>query len=275
MPKLILVKPIPAQAINEAAAFGPFDLKTFIQSEDEDFIQFNAELKSGASLPKGLILTSDGLLTGIPAKDTQGLYEVVVTAESGEDQLKTAFQLTIQPGFANKETEYLDKLKAQVWEALEQNLPLPELSGLLSLPISKLDIYYLLERWGTLTIWDAFNLDPAGEKILLNVEGASPHYNIYDRGSSLIMAPKDLFSFERTTLDGIQTAKALAREIYKRGWTIEMAGLDKWTHTAWLEFQILGDKHGKHLEIINYQPSPEELHAYTVQSWNTPLNAPE
>ncbi|MBX3708992.1 MAG: hypothetical protein KIT56_04565 [Gammaproteobacteria bacterium] len=266
MAEPVLLKPIPSQMVNELASYGPFDIKDFIQSPEGDDLQFHAELKDGQALPKGMILTGDGVLTGIPAKDTQGIYEIVVHAKNDAGAIQTTFVMTIKPSLANNEADYVDKLKSQVWEALQQQLPLPNLGSLLELPITQLDIYYLLERWGTLTIWDAFNLDPPSEKKLLTLKGVSEHYHVYDRGSSLIMCPKDLFSHERSIQDGIQTVRALAREVYDRDWTIEMAGLDKWTHAAWVELQYLGDQHGKRIEIINYTPTAEEMKAYTARA---------
>lgn len=276
MAEPVLIQPIPDQIVNEMAGFGPVDLKQNIKpAEGTGPLQFSAALKDGQALPPGLILTSDGLLTGIPSKNTQGVYEIVVTTENESGKLDSIFNMTIKSNLANNESAYVDKLKTKVWEAMEKQLPLPELGELLALPITQLDVYFILERWGTLTIWDAFNLDPPHEKHLLTLEGVSPHYNVFDRGSSLIMCPKDLFSHERTIRDGVQTAQALAREIYKRDWTIEMAGLDKWTRSAWVEFQRLGDLHGKKLEIINYQPSPEEIRVYTEQVSHAAGNAPE
>lgn len=260
----VLITEIPAQIVNELASFGPFDLKNYIQSPDGGVVQFQAELKTGQSLPKGMILTRDGLLTGIPAKETQGVHEIVVTAETDTGAIKATFMFTIKPGLANNEAEYIEKLKSQVWEALQQNLPIPELSDLMHLPVTQMDIYYILERWGTLTIWDAFNLEPPSEKHLLNLAGTSKHYNVYDRGSSLIMCPKDLYSNERTQADAIQTAKAMAHEIYKRGWTIEMAGLGKWTRAVWVELQVMAEKQGKHIEIINYTPTEQELKLFNT-----------
>jgi hypothetical protein len=266
MAQPVLNNPIPSQIVNERASYGPFDLKQFIQTPDGGALVFRAELKDGKALPKGMILTSDGILTGIPAKDTQGVYEIVVTAESDTAELKTTFMFTVKPSLANNEAAYVEKLKAQVWDALQKNLPIPVLDELINLPISKLDIYYILERWGTLTIWDAFNLDPPTTLNLLNLPGASPHYYVFDRGSSIVMTPKDLFSHERTTADGMQTARAVAGEVYKRGWTIEMAGLGKWTRNVWMELQLLGDKHGKHIEIIGYTPSKGELKLYNSKT---------
>lgn len=270
----ILDTPIPPQVVNEMAAYAAYDLKKHIHAQDDSTISFTAEIKGGAALPKGMILTSDGILTGIPAKETQGIYEIVVTAASDTGSINTTFVLTIKPALAQTEAGYIEKLKAQVWEALEKNLPVPELRGLMELPVSQMDIYYLLERWGTLTIWNAFNLDPPSEKKLLNLPGASEHYYVYDRGSSLIMCPKDLYSHERTAADGMMTAKAMAREVYKRDWTIEMAGLSKWTRNVWVELQILGDEHGKYLDIVNYTPSKEDENIYTVQA-AAPRNVPD
>lgn len=267
MAQPVLVEPIPPQIVNELASYPPFDLKKYIQEPSGGALTFKAQIKGGAALPTGMILTSDGILTGIPAKDTQGIHEIEVTIDSDTASLNTTFVLTIKPSLATTDEEkYLEKLKLQVWEAMEKNLPIPELRDLLELPVTEMDIYYLLERWGTLTIWNAFDLDPPSQRKLLNLEGASKHYNVYDRGSSIIMCPKDLFSYERTLLDGMQTAKAMAREVYNRSWTIEMAGLAKWTRNVWVELQILGDKHGKHIDIINYTPSEKDEKVYSAEA---------
>jgi hypothetical protein len=267
MDKPVLIQPVPAQIVNEGAAYGPFDLKIYIQSAvGSPQAHFHAELSNGNALPKGMICTSDGILTGIPAKDTQGNYEIIVTAENEAGAIQAKFVFTIKPSLMTTGSEYVDKLKSQVWEALEQNLPIPDLGEIYERAVTPLEIYHLLERWGILTAWDAFNLDPPGEKHLLTLEGASPHYNVYDRGSCLVACPKDLFSHERTIEDGLQTARAMAREVYKRDWTIELAGLDKMSRAAWVEIQHLGDLHGKQLDVINYNPTPDDVKVYSVQA---------
>ena len=262
----VLIKEIPAQVVNEQAAFGPFDLKEYIQAEDGSRLKFSAGLASGAALPKGLICTEDGLVTGIPGKETHGTHDIVVTARNDAGPLEAHFELMIKPSLSATQMDYIDELKAEVWQALQQNLPVPDLSELHDRPVTMLDIYYLLERWGILTIWDAFNLEPASEKQLLTLEGVSEHYNVYDRGSSLVAAPKDLFSHERTLEDGLKTARAMAREVYHRGWTIELAGFEKLTRAAWIELQQLGDRYGKQLEVINYHPTPEDLKLYQTRA---------
>ena len=263
----VLMKPIPSQVVNERAAYGPFDLKEYIQvAEGGGAARFTGELQTGEALPKGMICTEDGLFTGIPGKDTRGNYEVRVTAENSEGSIQTTFSLTIKPSLLSSSSEYIDELKSQVWDALGKGLPIPDLAELYDRPITPLEIYYLLERWGTLTIWDAFNLEPAGEKHELVLPDASKHYHVYDRGSCLVACPKDLYSYERTLEDGLQTGRAMAREVYKRNWTIQMAGFDKLVRAVWIEVQLLGDKHGKRLEVINFSPSYNEVKLYSDQA---------
>lgn len=262
-----LIKPIPAQAVNELAAYGPFNLSDYIKAPDNDpTLRFQAELKNGAALPNGLICTSDGFITGIPSKGTEGNYEILIHAQTESGTLTAEFVMMVKAGFAENAESSMDKIKAQIWEALEKKLPVPDLEAIYSREITAVDIYYLIERWGIITIWDAYNLDPPSDKILLTLDGVSPHYDIYDRGSSIIGCPKDLFSFERTLADGLQTARVMAREVYKRNWSIEMAGLDKLMRAAWVELQRLGDQYGKRLEIINYNPSPHDVMLYSQVS---------
>lgn len=269
----VLVKAIPSQIVNERAAYGPFDLKEFIQvTEGSDPAKFHAVLSTGAALPVGLICTEDGLLTGIPGKDTQGSYEFIITAQNAAGALDARISFTIKPSLATSGDSYLDDIKAQVWEALGQNLPIPSFDEINDRPVVPGDVYYLLERWGTLTMWNVMNLDPASNKTLLHLEGASPHYEVYDCVSCLIMAPKDLFSHERTLEDALQTARAMAREIYKRDWTVQMAGFDKFVSAAWVEIQLLGRQYGKQIEVINFSPSSTDAKLYTDKVFSKGLD---
>jgi hypothetical protein len=269
MPKSpILVKPVPPQIVNEGAAYGPFDLKKFIRSPDAESgeVTFFAELADGSALPKGLICTNNGIISGIPAPGTQRDYQIVIVAENDSGvPFTTQFPFTIKQRIMMGAGP-LDQVKSKVWEALSQNLPLPEFEDFLNRPVTLIEIYYLLERFATLTVWDVFNLDPPGEKHLLNLEGASPHYNVYDRGSCIVAAPKDLFSHARTLEDALQTARAVAREVYKRNWTIELAGFDKMNRASWVELQLLAKQYGKSIEILRYTPSQEDLTIYAERA---------
>ncbi len=260
-----LKKTIPPQIVNEGATFGPLKLNDFIGSDSKLFIR--AELLDGQPLPKGLICTSDGIINGIPASDTAGSYRIVITARDEEaEEFTTEFELTIKPRIEMSEhNQIYSKLKSEVWEALGKNLPLPEMNEILNRPITIVEIYHLLERFATLTIWDVYNLDYPGEKRALNLEGASKYYHVYDRGCCIVGAPKELFSHERTLEDAMQTARAIAREVYKRGWVIEFAGFDKMVRSAWVELQLLGDKHGKPMEILHYNPSQKDLGIFDAE----------
>jgi hypothetical protein len=180
--------------------------------------------------------------------------------------LNTTFPLTIKSRAEFEDPFFLTNLKSEVWDLLGKNLPIPNLSDAFNRPITPVEIYYLLQRFATLTIWDIYNLEPPGEKTLLTLAGCSPHYDIYDRGSCLVGAPKSLFSHERTLEDALQTARVVAQEVYKRGWTIEFAGFNKMVRAAWIELQHLSVKHGKTLEILHYTPSPEDIKVYTFQA---------
>jgi hypothetical protein len=265
----ILKTEIPAQVVNEGASF-TLRLNDFIQSPDEASgkVQFFAELADGQSLPQGLICTTDGLVTGIPADATRGVHRVVVMAENDSGIPFTAsFDLTIKERIKIEDiSQHFTDLKAKVWEALGEGLPLPDLGELMDRPLTHDDIYYLLKRYATLKIWDVYNLDPPSEPKLISIEGVSKHYQVFDRGCYIIGVPKDLFTYERTIEDGLLTAKAMANEVYKRGWTVEFTGFGKMARACWVELQLLGDKHEKPIEIIHYNPTPKDMRLYEAES---------
>ncbi len=265
----VLTTEIPAQIVNEGASY-TLQLKNFIESPDEASgkVRFFAELVDGQSLPEGLICTPEGLVSGIPADETRGVYHIVVMAENDSGIPFTAsFDLTIKERIKiEDENQHYTELKAKVWEALGEGLPLPDLTELLNRPLTHDDIYYLLKRFATLKIWDVYNLDSPSEPKLLNLEGVSKHYYVYDRGCYIIGVPKDLFTYERTIEDALMTAKAMAGEVYKRGWTVEFTGFGKMARACWVELQILGDKHDKAIEIIHYTPTSKDISLYEAES---------
>lgn len=256
-----LINPIPPQIINELGSFHPFELQVFFESDTP--MRFSAQQTNGQALPKGMICTSQGMLTGIPAKGTIGKYELEITAENEAGKTSAPFTLQIRESLANTENNApFNDVKAQIWEAVDKNLPIPDISELLNRDITALEIYYLLERWSMLKIWDAFNLDSPGDLVPLELEDASPHYVIYDRGSCLVAAPKDLFSHERTSEDAFNTARALAREAFKRGWTMDLVGIDKLTRVVWAEVQLLNQIYGRHIEIVNYTVTDQDIKVF-------------
>lgn len=268
MPSMTVVKKVPDQVMNQGAVLKSLDLKEFIQIKDSAILpHFQAGLADGRPLPAGLICTTEGIITGIAGKDTQGNYEVVVNIEDIEgEKIQLTFHLMIKPAPVMQPQGLLQSLKGDVWEALGKGLPLPEVIDLkefLNRPVSPLDIYYLLERFACLTIWDAYNLDAPGKLQRLSLKGTSPHYHIYDRGSCLVAAPKDLFSHARTPYDFLITARAVAVEVYNRGWgTIELSGFDKMVRAAWVKLQIMGTQQGRMIEILHYKPQAEDVIIY-------------
>jgi hypothetical protein len=153
-----------------------------------------------------------------------------------------------------------DRLKSKSWQAIQGLLDTkPDLKALYEEMPSPLFTYYLLERWGGLKVYDAFNLEPGSAKVQLELKGASEHYGIYDCGSFLVMAPKNLFSHQRTLKDGIETTQTLSREVYERGWTIELVGFEKFRRASWVEFQLLAEQYGRTIEIVNYSPTIHDM----------------
>lgn len=268
-----LIESIPSQIVNEGASFGPLNLNKYIRSSNIETIplRFQAELSTGEALPIGLICTSSGTLAGIPPKGTQGEYEIIISANNdSEEPFSTSIQLTIKPRIIIESADVFGELKQRVWEAVGQDLPIPDMGDFIDRPVTSAEIAYLLERFATFLIWDVYNLGNPGEKRLLTLPGCSKHFNIYDQGSCLIGVPKDLFSHQRTLEDALLTARAMAGEIYERGWVMEFSGFDKMARAAWIELQLLGDRFGKKLEVLHYTPSIDDVKIYTAKSTVSP-----
>lgn len=127
------------------------------------------------------------------------------------------------------------------------------------------DFYYLLERFASFAVWNVHNLNRPGELKPLNLENASKYFNVYDRGSCIVADPKNLFDHRRTLEDALKTARAVAGEVYKREWTVELAGFDKMVRAAWIEIQHLINIHGKPLEVLHFSPSIRDVKIYQSQ----------
>lgn len=263
MPALTLAKAIPDQVINEGAVYKPLDFKQFMTIEDARAqVRFTAELQDGRPLPPGLICTSEGVLSGIPAKGSVGSYVVMVKVDDIEGATLTAlFNLLIKPVNVTQPHDLLRDMKAQVWAAVGKDQPvpvMPDLGNIYNWPVTAYDLYYLLERFAYLTIWDSNNAAPAGKPKLLNLPGVSAHFNVFDRGSCIVGAPKDLYTYARTPHDALVTARAMADEVHKRGWTIEFSGFDKMARIAWVRLQVLGKQHGKYTQVLHFMASLDD-----------------
>ena len=277
----VLVKPLPSFVFKVGKTSGPFNLNEFIQNppSETDQVKFFMQDESGEDLPHNIICTIDGLFGGIPAKDTIGKHNFFLIAENDFDQLVIPFEVQIVELPPEEDPDALEDHKAKVWEAMQsEGVAIPAMKGAvegaIERPVTPIEIYYLLQRFGSMTIWDVYNLESPGEKVLLSLPDTNKFYNIYDRGSCIVGAPKSLFSLERTLGDAIDTAKVMAREVYKRGWTIEFGGFNKMVRAAWIELQVLQDLNGKKMEIMHYTPSQRDLNIYTAQAEATKRATP-
>jgi hypothetical protein len=263
----VLVKPLPLLDMHADTPFA-INLSDYISSPDGGIVKFYCEdAVTTGTLPDGLICTEDGLLGGIPKTETVGNYSYVIIAENdSKDSLVVPLELKVTPKNAADDPDFLANIKPQVWDALGKDLPTPSLQDILTRPITATEIYYLLQRFASLTIWDVSNLNTPAEKTLIALPEANKYYNIFDMGSCLVGAPKDLFTHERTLADALQTAQVMAREAHKRFHTIEFSGFNKMISAAYVEMQVLTNTTGKQLNILHYTPKPLELDMVAVKT---------
>ncbi len=191
-------------------------------------------------------------------------------AEGGEENLDQE-EVGAESTELAESYQYFTDLKHQVWAAIGDGDTMPpDFGNLLDRPFTLLELHYLMERFATFTIWDVYNLEPSLEKTLIAIEGQSPHYSVYDKGSHLVCAPTDLFSHERTSADAMQTARAMAAEVFRRGWTVELSGFDKMMRIAWVELQVLGHKHNKPVEVLHYDPTDADRKLCDLREGKSP-----
>lgn len=139
------------------------------------------------------------------------------------------------------------------------SLVLPTLKDVMNRPVSATEVYYLLERFATFFIWDFYNFEQPAKVGLLESPTISPHFNVWDMGSCIVGAPKDLYSHARTLRDALVTAEAMAEIVYMRDWTVEFSGFDKMSHAAWGKLQDLGDLNDKHIEVMHFSPTVKDV----------------
>ena len=251
----------------------------------------------GGLLPFDLDYTITGTIYGKcrPPALERSPYRVMVTVSNGTgESLTTDFELEVLPALRpedewspdttiadefeqsiqmdeEEERALLEALqedsekqdpfteeKRAIWEAIIQGQSIPELKELMDRPISHQEIYYLLSRISYFVIWDANNSAPAGELRALALKGASEMFHVYDRGSCIVATPKQLFDHNRTLRQGVDTAQAMAKEVFQRGWRVEFGGFDKMVRAAWVEFELLSQKFGKPVSYSYFQPSPQD-----------------
>lgn len=266
MADLTIKAPIKPIKVNEDTSFMPVDLRLYVDTIEEDTLEFSAKLADGGVLPEGVILSKEGVLSGKPARGTAQSkpYTIQVAVQGREASLSLNVQLYI---YTIKTPDEIATLHAEAWASLMETGTVPEsLEEIINRPISRSDIYYLLQRFATFTVWNADDLRLASEGKLVNVAGVSNEFNVYDFEVCLVATPKDLYSHERTLSDALQTARAMVREAHHRLWHVEFGGFDRMANVAWYEVKNLNAKAKHQMEIRNYQPTEIKQALNVVQA---------
>lgn len=152
----------------------------------------------------------------------------------------------------------MDRDKKKVWQAIFDEKSVPDIQSIFDRDITYDEIYHLMGRFAYFVIWNADNPNGAGDMQRLLLEGASEHFNVYDRGACISAAPKQLFDHARTLHHAINTAKAMAREVLNRGWRVEFGGFDKMVRSAWVEMEAVAEKQNKETAYAHYFPSDQD-----------------
>ncbi|HCU05027.1 MAG: hypothetical protein A2X77_06130 [Gammaproteobacteria bacterium GWE2_42_36] len=267
---------------NEGSELTPIDLKTLINNPSNEPLTFALELSTGGELPAGLTCTAEGIIQGTPAIGTHQdvPYDIVVVAQAATTEpLVFAIQLLILASESNQNNaEYtiteavdiVDELAFKnYWQSVMENLDLPDLETLLTRKITKSELYYLLERFATFTVWNADDLRLAVDGKAIEINGASSLFQVYDFEVALVASPKDLYATNRTLADCVQTARAMIQEAHHRKWNVELTGYDKMIRAAGIEAARLNKIMADYtMEIENYELTDAdfEILNYTLKS---------
>ena len=246
------VKPI---KVNEGSPIQSLDLKSYLENPENIPIKFSATMDSGEVLPAWLSLSSEGVLTGKPpvgaAKPLP--YAIKVLAITPTSKLELNFEVRV---YTPKTADEIAKARQEAWQALAKQGVLPEsIQEIIERPITSRDIYYLLGRFASFTVWNADDLRLADNGQLIQVAGISDKFNVYDFEVCLVAIPKDLYSYDRGLGDALQTARAVVREVYNRKWNVEFGGFDRMADAAWYEAYDLNAQGEHQMEIRNYEPA--------------------
>ncbi|OGT30883.1 MAG: hypothetical protein A3E87_07840 [Gammaproteobacteria bacterium RIFCSPHIGHO2_12_FULL_35_23] len=246
------VKPI---KVNEDSPIQPLELNSYLENPTNQPLKFSATLATGESLPTWLSFSEAGVLAGKPPVGAARPlpYLIKVLAITPDKKLELNFEIRV---YKPKTAEEIAKSRQEAWQALAKQGVLPEsIQEIIERPVTSADIYYLLSRFASFTVWNAEDMRLAVNGKLIQVAGASDKFNIYDFEVCLVITPKDLYSHDRGLGDALKTARAATQEVYRRKWHIELGGFDKMADAAWYEAYDL-NKRGEHqMEIRNYEPA--------------------
>jgi hypothetical protein len=251
---LNIIKTVAPLKVNEGFPLRPVDLAKCIDNAGNTELVFEAKLESGDKLPKGIACTKAGVLSGIPAKKTAKAdpYKIKVTAENDAGTAEIDVILMIYPALS---TDEIGELYKSAWEELAKTEELPaSLQEIVERPISKDDVYYLLSRYASFTVWNADDMRLAGDGGRIEIGEISDKFDVYDFEVCLVATPKDLYDTKRTMGDAVKTAIGMLREVHKRKWHVEFGGFDRMANVAWYEAMKLNNESDHKMEVRNYEP---------------------
>lgn len=247
--------------ITEGREMRPFDVKKCAAKDHDDFNGFYLDVANGSTLPEGVTLGKDGVIRGVPHMGASigSPYNVIVDINDEVYQQPIEFRVGAQ-----MRPEDISGRQGQLWRAFHESSDLPiDFVEFVERPISKLDVYHLVERFASFTVWNADDRRLAATGKQIRIREANDKFLLFDFDVCMVATPKDLFADNRTLNDGYKMATAMVREAHRRRWHVEFGGFDKMANMAWYEVQSLNKRSRHKMDIKNYLP-PGEAAAATA-----------
>lgn len=223
--------------------------------DDIDIEEILLDTAKGDALPDGLTLDDKGVIRGVPRMGASvgSPYQLMIDIND-----ETCFQpIELRVGI-QMNPEEIAKRQLDIWRAYQQGAELPQdFIELLDRPITKLDVYHLVERFASFTVWNADDLALAKTGRKIKIRDVSEKYQVYDFDVCLVATPKDLYASDRSLTHALHTAKAMVREAHRRRWHVEFGGFDKMAMAAWYEVNNLNSRSRHKMAVRNYTPPAE------------------
>jgi len=204
------------------------------------------------ALPPGIEINDQGILQGKPNQGASLDSPYEISVDFNDERY--ALTINIQVGIQMRPEDIRDR-QSQIWQAIATNTDLPDdFADILNRPISKTDIYHLLERFASFIVWNADDrrLAKGGKKI--RIRDVSDKFDIYDFDVCLVATPKDLFANNRGLGDALETARGMVKEAHRRRWQVEFGGFDKMAVAGWEQAQSLNQSSRHKMTVKNYEP---------------------
>ena len=287
-----LIKPIYEQKAVVGRYF-ELDLSEYIQNpeSEEPLLVFFVSSEDGFPLPLGLSYLPIGVISGVPEPESyrpQGYTLYVRVSNSAPGETVVAFRFMIdrledldpdddftQAIDIDEEDKVsleerlmqdivaeaeLKRDKKKVWSSIMDEDFIPQIQTIYDRAVTPEEVSYLIERMAFLAIWNIDNPNQPGDLKAIVLEGsARDHFHVYDRDSCLVATPKKLFDHARTLKHAIDTAQAMSREAFARGWRVEFGGFEKMIRAAWVEMECLAEKNNKKTDYVYFFPSQQDV----------------